>query len=253
MCEIFGLTAKRKNSLNSILTTFFSHSDEHPNGWGLVLPENDKLSINKEPVKALDSVFLAGILSHEINASKCIAHIRRATIGDVNVLNAHPFIRYDKSGRQWILVHNGTIFESEILDQYHKSQEGTTDSERILLYIIDEINKQTNTDDINVRIRVIENVINTIVPGNKLNLLIHDGEYFYIHKNEEGTLFRKVEDESVTFATKPLDNGTWEELPPNRLFVYKEGELIYQGSPHSHTYVHDEEQMKLLYLAYSGL
>ena len=55
------------------------------------------------------------------------------------------------------------------------------------------------------------------------------------------------------FATKPLDRDSWEKVPMNRLMVYRNGELVYTGSEHSYTYVHDEEKMKLLYLAYSGL
>ena len=34
---------------------------------------------------------------------------------------------------------------------------------------------------------------------------------------------------------------------------YRDGKLIYEGTVHGHTYVHDEEQMNMLYLGYSGL
>ena len=57
----------------------------------------------------------------------------------------------------------------------------------------------------------------------------------------------------MMFATKSLDEETWTEVPINQLFVYQDGKLVYIGQKHEHTYVHDEEKMRLLYLAYAGL
>ena len=88
---------------------------------------------------------------------------------------------------------------------------------------------------------------------NKLNFFAFDGQDLYVHKNEAGTMFRKKQDGYVLFATKPLDNGIWEEVPLNRLQVYRDGKLIYEGTVHDHTYVHDEQQMNMLYLGYSEL
>jgi glutamine amidotransferase len=95
--------------------------------------------------------------------------------------------------------------------------------------------------------------VQTIVPGNKVNLLIYDGELFYAHKNERGTLHQKELEEGMLFSTQPLTQDGWKEFPQNQLMVYKDGDLVYAGKKHDHTYVHNEERMKLLYLAYAGL
>lgn len=53
------------------------------------------------------------ICRNSIKTSKCIAHIRRATIGDVDIKNTHPFSKNDNSGRRWVLAHNGTMYMKE--------------------------------------------------------------------------------------------------------------------------------------------
>lgn len=248
MCELLGLSARNKIFMNDYFKAFFSHGIEHKNGWGLALLDSD-VDIKKEPVKASDSLLLKQILADEIETSSCIAHIRKATIGDIVRENTHPFAKRDHSGRMWVLAHNGTIFDSPVLAPYQYCQSGTSDSERILLYIVDEIDKHPAVH----RIQIVEDAIRNIVPGNKVNVLIHDGEYLYVHKNEADTLYAKEDKTRVILATRPLDEGIWKEVRQNTLHVYKDGELKYQGQSHSHTYVHDENRMKLLYFNYSSL
>ena len=188
MCELLGVTAKRKIIMNDLLATFFSHSVDHRNGWGLAVLDTDSITIDREPVMASSSLYLKDRLLGTIETSKCIGHIRFATIGGDSIKNTHPFARYDISGRQWVLAHNGTIFDSEALAPYRFVQEGSTDSERILLYIIDRMGetyrRKGDALSADERIRIVENMVQTIVPGNKVNLLIYDGELFYVHKNE---------------------------------------------------------------------
>jgi len=257
MCELFGVTANRKIKINDLLKRFFEHSLEHSDGWGLALLDDNSVSIEKEPVRAMNSLYLKNRLTGRIESSRGMAHIRKATIGDINFSNTHPFTMRDDAGRTWVLVHNGTIFESNILSAYHTKQSGNTDSERILLYIVDHVNRhyyqEMNSFDANERIRLLDRLIRRIVPGNKVNIMLYDGDYFYVHKNEEGTLFKSERSGSVVFSTHPLTPDGWEEVPQNQLQVYKDGELIFEGEKHEHTYVHDDEKMKLLYLEYAGL
>ena len=257
MCELFGMSAKRKMNMTGFLKTFYSHSEEHKNGWGLALLDGSTPLIDRESIKALDSKQLKTILNDDIATSRCIAHIRRATIGEENKSNTHPFVRQDASGRLWVLAHNGTIFESNVLAPYQYVQKGTTDSERILLYIVDEMNryygKKGQSLSRDERIKIIENVIRRITSGNKVNLMIYDGELFYVHKNEEKTLYEKGDSSGIIFSTTPLDTGRWQEFPQNRLMVYRDGKLIYSGKKHHNTYVEDKEKMKLLFLDCAGL
>ena len=257
MCELLGVSSNKQLNITDYLKTFYSHSTKHPNGWGIVLLDEMDNTIKKEAIKAEESLFLNDKLSKKILSSRCIAHIRRATIGHVDINNTHPFEKTDMSGRKWILAHNGTIFDGAQLKGYTYKQVGTSDSERLLLYIVDEINKQRLRESFSLagvqRIKVVENVINQLAENNKLNLLIYDEEYLYVHKNEEKSLYQKKVEGGVVFSTVPLDEDKWDDVAENRLLVYKDGNLIYEGIEHNFTYVEDEEQMRLLFLAYSEL
>ncbi|MBR6402002.1 MAG: class II glutamine amidotransferase [Eubacterium sp.] len=257
MCELFGISANRKVKLNKLLKHFFEHSSEHPNGWGMAFLDDYNISIEKEPVRARDSLYLKNRLTGRLESGRMMAHIRRATVGDICFDNTHPFTARDESGRTWVLVHNGTIFNAPVLSPYQYKQHGDTDSERILLYIIDHVNRvflrELNSFDVNERVRLLEQIIRTLAQGNKLNILLYDGDYFYVHKNEAGTLFKSERPGSVMFSTHPLSDEGWEELPQNQLLVYKDGELIHTGTQHEFTYVQNEEDMKMLYLGYAGL
>ena len=257
MCELFGVTANRRVKINDLLKTFFAHSNEHRNGWGLAFLDDNSVSIEKEPTRASDSLYLKNRLTGRIETSRCMAHIRKATVGDVSFSNTHPFVKKDESGRTWVLVHNGTIFESPIISAYQYKQEGNTDSERILLYIVDQVNKhyvdELNSFDVNERIKLIESIIRRLAPENKLNLMIYDGDYFYVHTNEKGTLYKSERNGSVVFSTHPLQPEGWVEVEQNQLLVYLNGTLIHAGEKHSFSYEEDEEKMKLLYLGYAGL
>ena len=257
MCELFGVTADKKINVNTYLQKFFRHSKVQPDGWGLALFVYLCVSIEKEPVKASKSKYLEHRLQGKIQSARMMAHIRRATMGEVNFNNTHPFSAIDESGRRWVLVHNGTIFEAPGLSKYQYSQQGSTDSERILLYIIEQVNKRFLQDpcgfDVNERLALIDEIVLRIVPGNKLNFLLFDGDYFYVHKNEKATLYTLEKPGITIFATRPIDEEDWKELPMNQLLVYKDGHLVYSGTKHEHEYVYNEEQMKHLFLDYAAL
>ena len=142
MCELFGLTGPDEIVVNEYLETFASHSVDHPNGWGIALFCGKEVNIEKEPVAAYRSSYLKERLRTPLRASNMMAHIRFATRGHMAYENCHPFVRHDASGRAWTFMHNGTIFNCPLLSKYLYTQSGQTDSERILLYMIDQINAE---------------------------------------------------------------------------------------------------------------
>lgn len=254
MCELFGVSADKKIKVNKYLDVFFKHSVEHHNGWGLALLDDGLISVEKEPVRAVDSAYLKNRLTGNIETSRCMAHIRKATVGDVSFGNTHPFVLSDASGKKWVFVHNGTIFESAVLSPYLYVQEGTTDSERVLFYIVEWINRLIlNGFDDARKINFINEIVLKLTPGNKLNFLLYDGDYMYVHKNEPGTMYRLVKPGSVIISTHPLDDSDWEEVPQNQLLVYRDGELVHEAKPHRNTYIHDEEKMRFQYIDHSML
>ena len=91
MCEIYGFSGCRKRELNTDLREFYSHAEEHPNGWGLALLDPDNIRLCREAVRADQSDTLKGLLNQPIIVKHALAHIRLATIGHVSTRTATPF------------------------------------------------------------------------------------------------------------------------------------------------------------------
>ncbi len=184
-------------------------------------------------------------------------HIRYATIGNVEFRNCHPYSIKDESGRRWTQIHNGTIFDFEPLARFSAMQSGDTDSERILLYLISEINREEKKKGGRLsgsdRFLLLDSLIVQMAKGNKLNLLLFDGEYMYVHTNYAESLYCLEKQESTLFSTTPLTKEEWKPVVMNTLLGYRNGKLMFQGTRHGHTYVDSEENLKYLYQIFSNL
>lgn len=257
MCELFGFLGAHPQKLNHELAEFFSHSKEHPNGWGLSIIDGPTVGIEREPQRAVDSNYLASRLASDIVATTALAHIRRSTIGADRYDNCHPFIGVDSTGRTWSLIHNGTVFNNDLLARYSALQNGTTDSERILLHLIDSINQETEargrelTSD--ERFAVVDALILEFGPENKINLLIFDGELLYSHVNCEGTLHVRRGEDYVMISTEPLAVGTWEKAPFLQLVAYDKDGLSFEGTRHNNEYFLDQKRLDQVLSAYRYL
>ena len=257
MCELFGISSVQKVSARDMLKEFFSHSVDHPNGWGIATFYGNSVSLEKEPVCAAKSVYLRERLRHKLEARNMIAHIRLATRGNMDYENCHPFVMRDDSGRTWTLAHNGTIFDCPALDGYVGTQEGRTDSERILCHIIDRINqRQAQARRLlgaEERFRVVDSVVCHTANKNKLNLLVYDSEQFYVHTNYANSLHVKQTDGTAIFSTVPLTRNGWNLIPFTTLLAYKDGKQIFQGTNHGYEYKDNPNDMRLIFVDYAEL
>ncbi len=256
MCELFGVSSSEKINLNEYLTEFFSHGKAHPDGWGMAFFHGIEVAVEKQPINSRKSMYLKSRLSVPIESDNMFAHIRLATKGTDEYENTHPFVMRDDSGRNWTLIHNGTIFDSELLDPMFYEQKGQTDSERILVYIIKQVNARLKAGEAlgdADRFRLIDKIIGEITPGNKVNLAIYDGELTYVHTNYRGSLHRKKQGAAMLFSTRPLGRTEWKALPMNTLQAYHDGELVFTGTNHGNEYIDTLSKTRHLYLDYAAL
>ncbi|MBR0471153.1 MAG: class II glutamine amidotransferase [Methanosphaera sp.] len=241
MCELFGITSKRCIRINDYLNQFYSHCEQHPHGWGLAIMQQNQLIIEKQPVKASQSKELQQILEKPIIVEHAFAHIRLATMGYMDSFNCHPFSKIDNSGRTWTLIHNGTIFNYEPLNRYISQQLGETDSERILLFIIDKINEAQDAKNAPLTeqecFNFIEGIIRDLSEGNKLNLMLFNGEFMYVHANYKQSLYYLQAHDSIFISTRPLSKENWKEFPINKVISLKNGEIYKRGRTHNHEYI----------------
>lgn len=257
MCELFGISSTENYQVNTYLKEFFAHSKDHPHGWGMAWMEHNQIEIVKEPVQASKSSYLKEKLSVPLEMKNGFAHIRKATIGHVNYPNCHPYTKQDNSGRVWTLIHNGTIFDYQPLNRYVKIQDGCTDSERVLLYFVDLINakeqklqRKMNQEE---RFYLLDSAIGKMAKGNKLNLMLYDGELFYVHTNYENSLYELKKEKQTLFATTPLSDEEWKPVTFTTLLAYREGKRVLTGTNHGNEYMENEDNLKYLYSIFAAL
>lgn len=142
MCRLFGfrsvIPSQVHRSLLDAENALGVQSNAHPDGWGVAFYIDGAPHLTRSPKTALgDQIFhrLSGVASSQT----VLAHVRKATQGNLTVLNCHPF----QYGR-WVFAHNGDIpnfaqhreaLMAEITPALRRFVLGETDSE-VLFYII---------------------------------------------------------------------------------------------------------------------
>ncbi|MBR1780352.1 MAG: class II glutamine amidotransferase [Oscillospiraceae bacterium] len=257
MCELMGVSASVEFDATDLLREFYSHSTDHPNGWGMATLQNGQLNIEKEPIRALDSFYLRQRLEGGVRSRMILAHIRYATMGGEAYLNSHPFSVRDNYGRIWTLIHNGTIFDYPNLRPFQYTQAGRTDSERILLYLIQRLNARQSALgkplDETARAELLQEIFGDMSRGNKLNLILYDGDLMYVHTNYANSLYVWHSPRAAVFATVPLTEDSWEPVPFTALCVYRNERCCFQGRPHGQEYIDRPEDTKYLHTEFAAL
>lgn len=138
MCRLFGfrsvLQSKVHRSLQSADNALAVQSRAHPDGWGVAYYVAGTPHIVRSTGTAgSDNLFerVSGLLTSET----VVAHVRRATQGDLSTLNCHPF----QHGR-WVMAHNGDIpgfpdvreaIAARVAPTFRRFVLGDTDSELV--------------------------------------------------------------------------------------------------------------------------
>lgn len=227
----------------------------------MALADAGGVSVEKEPLCANRSHYLKERMRDRIVADNMMAHIRLASVGRLFYCNTHPFVGRDSWGGCWTLAHNGTLFNGTLTDRFAGSQRGQTDSERILLYLLDAVNRKQESLGHRLlpseRFPLMEQLVTALSVGNKLNLLVWDGTFMYVHSNYANTLhYCRLTSGGLLFSTHPLHclpADDWHPLPFLRLMVYQGGDTVYTGAPLSQEYFDPEENYEYKELDYANL
>jgi glutamine amidotransferase len=107
MCRIFGfrsvIQSQVHRSLVSAENALLQQSDRHPDGWGVAYYNAGAPHVIKSVSTAMDDHLfrrVSGIVASET----VLAHLRKATQGELSIINTHPF-QYG----HWTFAHNGNI------------------------------------------------------------------------------------------------------------------------------------------------
>ena len=109
MCRLFGFRSAvpsgAHRSLVEAQNALVRQSSRHPDGWGIGWIHGEDAYVVKTAAAAFDSERFRKV-SESLRSQTFVAHVRKATVGQLDPLNAHPF----RHGR-WLFAHNGTLFE----------------------------------------------------------------------------------------------------------------------------------------------
>lgn len=258
MCELFAVSLAEPEPVNALLTKFFSRGDDQPHGWGFSLHTPFGINLEKEPTSASRSTYLKERLTEPIITTDALAHIRYATKGSVKRVNCHPFLGIDAAGNRWMLVHNGTLFDPEVVRPYLPKRQGETDSEAALLALLDATRHTagnlSSPQGREAHFRAIEHTIAALSVRNKVNLIFNDGTFTYVHTNfMKQSLYSLPYKSGFVFSTCPLSDEAWARIPLTRLLVFQGGKPIFIGDAHGGVYEETLDDTKHLYHEYAML
>ncbi len=150
MCRIFAFRSrvdlKVQRSLIKAENALQIQSRKHPHGWGIAY----YLTAQRDPhvIKSMESAFTDERfrrVSSFLTSHAVIAHVRKATVGELSQNNTHPF-----SWNGWTFCHNGTIFgfdkiqarmRERIHPRFRSEINGTTDSETFFYLVLSELER----------------------------------------------------------------------------------------------------------------
>ena len=124
-------------------------AEAHRDGWGIgYFMGNEAYILKSEEGAADDDRF--DRISRRLESHTFVVHVRRATVGQIDYLNSHPF----RHGN-WVFAHNGTIYGfekmrekmlAEIREDLRDLIFGVTDSEHLFYYIISALQRAGISD-----------------------------------------------------------------------------------------------------------
>lgn len=107
MCRLFGfrsiIQSQVHRSLISADNALLLQSEEHPDGWGVAYYVAHAPHVIKSALTAVDDHLFRHV-SGIVTSETVLAHLRKATQGELSTINTHPF-QYGT----WIFAHNGNI------------------------------------------------------------------------------------------------------------------------------------------------
>lgn len=148
MCRLFGfrsvIPSQVHQSLVSAENALMVQSQRHPDGWGVAYYVANTPHVIKSARGAVDDHLfrhVSGIVASET----VVAHVRKATQGQLSILNSHPF-----QFGNWVFAHNGNIPNFEelrpaLLDRVCPTKRkyllGNTDSELIFHMMLSNLGR----------------------------------------------------------------------------------------------------------------
>jgi predicted glutamine amidotransferase len=250
MCQLLGLNCATPTDATFSFTGFCQRgggTDHHADGWGIAFFEGKGVRLFVDPLSAANSPIANFLQSYPLKSQNIIAHVRKATYGEVSLQNTHPFTR-ELWGRHWVFAHNGDLHGYQPYLHSHFHPVGSTDSEQAFCWLMQELAKShaalPSVEELTITLREL---VPQVSQFGTFNFLLSNGEALWAHCSTKlhylvrqhpfapATLMdrdwtvnfadlNQPGDRAAVIVTTPLTTDeAWTAFQPNELIVFVDG------------------------------
>ena len=259
MCQLLGMNSHLPASLTLSFTGFSQRggsTDHHSDGWGIAFFEGEGATPGKgvrcfvDKESAATSMMANLLRTYPIKSHNVVAHVRKATVGEVSLENCHPFAR-ELWGRNWVFAHNGDL--KNYAPKLHGSFKpvGSTDSELAFCWLMQELAKShANAPSVKELTLTLRELTPKIAEFGTFNYILSNGQALWAHASTKLCYLQRTypfcevqlkdedvrvnladlngpDDRLVIIVTEPLTtNENWISFVPGELLVFEGGSLI---------------------------
>lgn len=235
MCRILGCVSAEPISIEHELlhadNPLIQQSEEHDSGWGMAVyshADGEDPSLVRFPEAAYgDGEF------HRATSQKgriFNAHLRRATLGGLTLVNTHPFVMAEYS-----FAHNGTVIRyPDLIERDCPKPSGETDSEALFNWLMCHYDAAHPRRTLRALVRKV--IDRSAFSG--VNFLFSDGQRLYAYKLGIFSLHWVVRDGCTLVASEILTpEEKWHTVQQDVLLVLDPSQ---PESPHAERLVGDD-------------
>lgn len=260
MCELLALNANRPTDCRFSFKGLIRRGGvtcDHTDGWGLASyePDGSGVRIFREDEAAGFSSIAAHLAELNIISYSTIAHIRKATQGEVALSNCHPFYRRWR-GEDLIFAHNGDL-KGAVPKAIEYEPLGNTDSEAAFCALLGRLDLIVNPEfpSLEILFPLITEFCLEMHGLGTFNCLLSGGEWIFafastrLHCLTRSFPFsiaqladadltvdfsrETLEGDVVTVvSTEPLtSNEQWQQLQPGEALLLRQGTIFLRHLP----------------------
>ncbi|MBV1774790.1 class II glutamine amidotransferase [Burkholderiaceae bacterium DAT-1] len=250
MCQLLGMNCNVPTDICFSFEGFHRRgglTDHHADGWGIGFFEDKGCRLFLDWQASAISPVAALVRNYPIKSTNVIAHIRKATVGQVSLANTHPFQR-ECWGRYWLFAHNGDLKDLPALTSNRFTPVGSTDSEHAFCWLMEQLTARFDREPSACELApVLRELAATLHTHGIANFMLSNGQWLAAHcstrlhyivrkapfgqahllDNDVTIDFSEVttpNDRVAVIATLPLtDNEHWTPLEPGQFVLFEDG------------------------------
>ncbi len=250
MCQLLGMNANTPTDVMFSFAGLAHRADEHKDGFGIAFFEDRGLRLFVDHKSARESPIAELVKVYPIRSGNVIAHVRKATQGEVTLENTHPFMR-ELWGRYWVFAHNGDLKDFQPRLHAAFRPVGCTDSERAFCWLMQELAKEhASVPTVAALSDTLRELLPRLAQHGTFNMLLSNGQALWAHgstrlhwverRHPFGAAKLADEDLSVDFAaltspddrvaviaTEPLTcDEAWTPFAPGEVIAFVDGVVL---------------------------